>query len=84
MFFSDACMQDVYEKQREVVLVGEGLVLATLGFDLNVTHPYKIVADTIKGYKEQKMDLEGLEGAKPLSLNPDVLAQVAWNFLNDG
>ncbi|CAI5520491.1 unnamed protein product, partial [Closterium sp. Naga37s-1] len=56
------------EQQREVVLVGEGLVLATLGFDLNVAHAYKPLVAAVKRFKVAQQ----------------ALAQVAWNFINDG
>ena len=55
------------EQRRELVLASEGLVLATLGFEFNVEHPYKpLVAEM-----------------KRLGVSAHV-AQVAWNFVNDG
>ncbi|CAI5519132.1 unnamed protein product, partial [Closterium sp. Naga37s-1] len=56
------------EQQKELILVGEGLVLATLGFDLNVAHAYKPLVAAIKRFKVAQQ----------------ALAQVAWNFINDG
>ena len=44
------------------------MVLATLGFDLNVQHPYKPLVEAIKKFK----------------IAQNALAQVAWNFVNDG
>lgn len=61
-------MQEVYEQQKELILLGERVVLATLGFDLNVQHPYKPLVDAIKKFKVAQ----------------NALAQVAWNFVNDG
>lgn len=61
-------MQEVYEQQKELILVGERVVLATLGFDLNVHHPYKPLVEAIKKFKVAQ----------------NALAQVAWNFVNDG
>lgn len=61
-------MQDVYEQQKELILLGERVVLATLGFDLNVLHPYKPLVEAIKKFKVAQ----------------NALAQVAWNFVNDG
>ncbi|WCJ37040.1 Cyclin family protein [Euphorbia peplus] len=60
--------KDVYEQQKELILLGERVVLATLGFDLNVQHPYKPLVDAIKKFKVAQ----------------NALAQVAWNFVNDG
>lgn len=60
--------KEVYEQQKELVLLGERLVLATLGFDLNVLHPYKPLVEAIKKFKVAQ----------------NALAQVAWNFVNDG
>lgn len=61
-------LQEVYEEQKELILMGERVVLATLGFDLNVHHPYKPLVEAIKKFKVAQ----------------NALAQVAWNFVNDG
>lgn len=61
-------IQEVYEQQKELILLGERVVLATLGFDLNVQHPYKPLVEAIKKFKVAQ----------------NALAQVAWNFVNDG
>ncbi|KAI4312489.1 hypothetical protein MLD38_037295 [Melastoma candidum] len=60
--------KEVYEQQKELILTGERIVLATLGFDLNVHHPYKPLVDAIKKFRVAQ----------------NTLAQVAWNFVNDG
>ncbi|KAM7256610.1 hypothetical protein ACFE04_012351 [Oxalis oulophora] len=60
--------KDVYEQQKDLILVGERVLLATLGFDLNVHHPYKPLVEAIKKFKVAQ----------------NALAQVAWNFVNDG
>ncbi|PPS03761.1 hypothetical protein GOBAR_AA16897 [Gossypium barbadense] len=67
---ADFCIQfsEVYEQQKELILLGERVVLATLGFDLNVHHPYKPLVEAIKKFKVAQ----------------NALAQVAWNFVNDG
>jgi hypothetical protein len=60
--------KEVYEQQKELILNGEKIVLSTLGFDLNVYHPYKPLVEAIKKFKVAQ----------------NALAQVAWNFVNDG
>ncbi|XVF40002.1 hypothetical protein PTKIN_Ptkin01aG0078100 [Pterospermum kingtungense] len=60
--------REVYEQQKELILFGERVVLASLGFDLNVHHPYKPLVEAIKKFKVAQ----------------NALAQVAWNFVNDG
>lgn len=60
----------MFEHERELLLAGEYLVMNTLSFDLNINHPYKPLLSTIR-----KFDKEG-----PLKH----LAQVSWNFVNDG
>ncbi|XP_010538600.1 PREDICTED: cyclin-T1-5-like isoform X2 [Tarenaya hassleriana] len=60
--------KEVYEQQKELILSGEKIVLSTLGFDLNVHHPYKPLVEAIKKFKVAQ----------------NALAQVAWNFVNDG
>lgn len=61
-------LQEVYEQQKELILLGERVVLGTLGFDLNVLHPYKPLVEAIKKFQVAQ----------------NALAQVAWNFVNDG
>lgn len=61
-------MQETYEQQKELILLGERVVLSTLGYDLNVQHPYKPLVEAIKKFKVAQ----------------NALAQVAWNFVNDG
>ncbi|KAJ0098768.1 hypothetical protein Patl1_20378 [Pistacia atlantica] len=60
--------KEIYEQQKELILLGERVVLSTLGFDLNVLHPYKPLVEAIKKFKVAQ----------------NALAQVAWNFVNDG
>ncbi|CAM0872651.1 unnamed protein product [Alopecurus aequalis] len=60
--------KEVYEQQKELLLIGERAVLVTLGFDMNVHHPYKPLVEAIKKFKVAQ----------------NALAQVAWNFVNDG
>nr|GFA85527.1 hypothetical protein [Tanacetum cinerariifolium] len=61
-------MQEVYEQQKELILLAERVVLATLGFNFSVYHPYKPLVEAIKRIKVAQ----------------NSLAQVAWNFVNDG
>ncbi|KAF8405276.1 hypothetical protein HHK36_010178 [Tetracentron sinense] len=59
--------KEFYEKQKELILIGERLLLATLAFDLNIQHPYKPLVAAIKRMEISQNDL----------------VKVAWNFVND-
>ncbi|XP_078428316.1 cyclin-T1-3-like [Wolffia australiana] len=59
--------KEFFEKQKELIINGERLVLATLGFDLEILHPYKPLVAAIK----------------KLGLVQSDLVKVAWNFVND-
>ncbi|KAL5713312.1 hypothetical protein ACHQM5_015398 [Ranunculus cassubicifolius] len=58
---------DVYEKQKQLILIGERLLMTTIAFDFNYLHPYKPLVASLK-----KLDLTYNEVSK-----------VAWNFVND-
>lgn len=60
--------KEFYEQQKQLVLMAERVLLSTLAFDFNVQHPYKFLVNAIKIFKIQR----------------NSLAQVAWNFVNDG
>ncbi|KAL3654064.1 hypothetical protein CASFOL_003745 [Castilleja foliolosa] len=60
--------KEVYEQQKELILLGERVVLGTLGYDLNLQHAYKPLVEAIKKFMVAQ----------------NALAQVAWNFVNDG
>ncbi|PIA55849.1 hypothetical protein AQUCO_00700281v1 [Aquilegia coerulea] len=59
--------KDVYEKQKELVLIAERLLLVTIGFDFNIQHPYKPLVAALK----------------KLDISQNDVAKVAWNFVND-
>ncbi|CAL4906698.1 unnamed protein product [Urochloa decumbens] len=61
--------KEIYDKQKELILLGERVVLVTLGFDLNIHHAYKPLVEAIRRFNV---------GEK------SSLPQVAWNFVNDG
>ncbi|ONM54387.1 Cyclin-T1-5, partial [Zea mays] len=61
--------KEIYDKQKELILLGERIVLVTLGFDLNIDHAYKPLVEAIRRFNV---------GSK------SSLPQVAWNFVNDG
>ncbi|CAI9098526.1 OLC1v1035191C2 [Oldenlandia corymbosa var. corymbosa] len=61
-------VEAVYKEEKEKLLVSETLVMATLGFDLHVRHPYKYL----------------VEGMKKLKISRNEFAQVAWNLVSDG
>ena len=53
----------VYEQQKVLILIGERVVPTTLGFDLNVPHPYKPLVEAIKKIsKPHRMLLLKLHG----------------------
>ncbi|XP_068637403.1 cyclin-T1-3-like [Aristolochia californica] len=60
--------KETSEQQKEVILLAERVVLATLGFDLNVQHPYKPLFKAIKKFEVAQ----------------NALIKVAWNIINDG
>lgn len=60
-------MQDVFEKQKALILIGERLVLKTIRFDFNIQHPYRPLFDAMRN----------------LGINQKEVKQVAWNFVND-
>lgn len=62
----------MYDEQKALLLMGERLVLVTLGFNLNVVHPYKPLIAAIK-----RLTI-------PQTHSLSQLAQIAWNFVNDG
>jgi hypothetical protein len=47
----DVYVQDVYEVEKEKMLVGKGLVLTTLDFDIIIQHPYKPLVVTIRKFQ---------------------------------
>ncbi|PAN21003.1 hypothetical protein PAHAL_3G429500 [Panicum hallii] len=61
--------KEIYDKQKELILLGERVVLVTLGFDLNIHHAYKPLVEAIRRFKV---------------VEKSALPQVAWNFVNDG
>ncbi|KAJ9567123.1 hypothetical protein OSB04_003089 [Centaurea solstitialis] len=60
-------IREIYDKQKELILIGERLLLATIAFDLNIEHPYKSLVAALK-----RLDITHKE-----------LVKVAWNFVND-
>ncbi|KAL3505325.1 hypothetical protein ACH5RR_035166 [Cinchona calisaya] len=59
--------REIYDKQKETILLAERLLLATLAFDLNIEQPYKPLVTAIK----------------KLEISQKELVKVAWNFVND-
>ena len=41
-------MQDVFTKHKELILLGERLVLSTIAYDLNIQLPYKPLVTALK------------------------------------
>jgi cyclin T len=61
-------VQDVYKVEKEKTLLGKELVFNTLDFDIDIQHPYKPLVVAIRKFQ----------------VATNTLAQVAWNFVNDG
>ncbi|KAJ4966725.1 hypothetical protein NE237_018574 [Protea cynaroides] len=59
--------KEVYERQKELILIAERLLLATIAFDFNIQHPYKPLVAALKR----------------LDISCNDLVKVAWNFVND-
>jgi cyclin T len=55
-------------KVEKEMLLGKELVFTTLDFDINIQYPYKPLVVAIRKFQ----------------VATDTLAQVAWNFVNDG
>ncbi|KAL8148598.1 cyclin-T1-4-like [Apium graveolens] len=59
--------KEVHDIQKDLILKGERLLLATLAFNMNIEHPYKPLVGALK-----KLEITDKE-----------LARVAWNYVND-
>lgn len=68
-FFLMSCFisQDIYDKEKESIVAGERMLLATVAFDLNIEHPYKALVAAMK-----RLEISNKE-----------MVKVAWNFVND-
>jgi hypothetical protein len=62
-------LQELFDKQKELILLGERVVLATLEFDLNIHHAYKPLVEAIRRFNVGDINN---------------FPQVAWSFVNDG
>ncbi|KAG6516546.1 hypothetical protein ZIOFF_027011 [Zingiber officinale] len=56
-----------FQKQKDLVLIGERVLLSTIRFDFNVLHPYKPL----------------LEALKKFGITQREVRQTAWNLVND-
>ncbi|KAL7117365.1 hypothetical protein ACP275_03G067500 [Erythranthe tilingii] len=59
--------REIYDRQKELILLGEQLILVTVAFDLNIEHPYKPLVAALKA----------------LEITQKEVSKVAWNFVND-
>ncbi|XP_073036052.1 cyclin-T1-3-like isoform X1 [Primulina eburnea] len=59
--------KEVYDKQKNLILMGETLILATVAFDLNIQLPYKPLVAALNS----------------MEISQKEVAKVAWNFVND-
>nr|GEV66728.1 cyclin-T1-3-like isoform X1 [Tanacetum cinerariifolium] len=60
-------IREIYDKQKDLIVTGERLLLTIIAFDLNIEHPYKSLVAALK----------------KLKITHEELAKVAWNFVND-
>ncbi|GJT74315.1 cyclin-T1-3-like protein isoform X1 [Tanacetum coccineum] len=60
-------IREIYDKQKDLIVTGERLLLTIIAFDLNIEHPYKSL----------------IAALKELKITHEELAKVAWNFVND-
>ncbi|XP_077242757.1 cyclin-T1-4-like isoform X2 [Tasmannia lanceolata] len=58
--------KEIYEKQKELIIIGETLLLSTIAFDLNIQLPYEPLISALKNFKISQNDV----------------AKVALNFVN--
>ncbi|XP_066356448.1 cyclin-T1-4-like [Miscanthus floridulus] len=61
--------KELFDKQKEFILLGERVVLVTLEFDLNIHHAYKPLVEAIRRFNVGDINN---------------FPQVAWSFVNDG
>ncbi|CAH8458668.1 unnamed protein product [Dicrocoelium dendriticum] len=70
MLLSDANFQQFGSDPREEVMAYERVLLKTIKFDLQVTHPYSYLLQFVKRIKGSKEKLKEL-------------VQMSWSFIND-
>ncbi|XP_057531583.1 cyclin-T1-4 [Amaranthus tricolor] len=59
--------QKIYDKQKELILAAENLLLVTIAFDFSIQHPYIPLVNALK----------------LLQITNNVVAMAAWNLLNE-
>lgn len=59
--------REVYQKQKDLVLDAEHLLLVTIAFDISIQHPFRPLVDALKSLKISNNDV----------------AKVAWNLVNE-
>jgi len=72
------------EEVKENVLMAERAVLYTLGFDLNIKHPYNTLLQHLSQLEVLGNTVAGAQGGEAQPNNPyRNLMQNTWNFVND-
>ncbi|OAY78300.1 Cyclin-T1-2, partial [Ananas comosus] len=69
--------QDVFEKQKALILIGERLLLSTERFDFNVQHPYKPLLDALNKLRITRKDVRQAPEYTGLQYKPHYIAQAA-------
>lgn len=59
--------REVYQKQKELILDAEHLLLVTIAFDICIQHPFRPLVDALKRLK----------------ISNNEVAKVAWNLVNE-
>ncbi|XP_047336629.1 cyclin-T1-3-like [Impatiens glandulifera] len=59
--------KEVLDKQKNLILIGEKMILATIAYDMNLEHPYKPLVAALKN----------------LNISNREIPKVAWNYVND-
>uniref|UniRef100_A0A7C9E0Q7 Cyclin-like domain-containing protein n=1 Tax=Opuntia streptacantha TaxID=393608 RepID=A0A7C9E0Q7_OPUST len=59
--------REVYQKQKELILDAEHLLLVTIAFDICIKHPFRPLVDALKRLK----------------ISNNEVAKVAWNLVNE-
>lgn len=73
-----------YWEQKDQLHIYERILLMTLSFDVNVTHPYKLVMYKVKSIISSNMKNNPSHGhTRQHKAHMKQMAKFSWNFVND-